>query len=435
MSHFLRAGKGLRVLLALSLAGSLAACNNLLTVDNPATLGDGDLDDPTLAPQLVNGALVRFEQMFDDVATYSAVISDEANTGHNFEQIQQVDLRQIDKTNTSANGDVYNQIQRARASADSFGARLTRVLGDSASRNLGLTRVQAYGALTYAIMGEIMCEAPVDPTQAPVSSDSLLKTAVRRATQAIATATAYKASAGAVAARGDSMINLARVAAARAYLDLGDKANAIAMASQVPASFEARVFYDDINQNNVFFGATQGTNRWLGVDASFRGLNDPRVRHAATASTGHDQQTLMYTPALGPSFGGWNASASLAQQTFLRATSIRIASGLEAQYIVAEAQGNNPTNVAFLNARRAVGNQPTTFVAATEADFQAELRDQRRRDFFLDGHRQGDLRRYIRLYSLNLFPTGVRNTARGGTYGTSVCFVPSLGEEVGNPGF
>jgi starch-binding outer membrane protein, SusD/RagB family len=432
MSKMIRGARAGALLLAFGVAGATAACDKLLTVDNPATFSNADLDDPLLSAQMVNGVVVRFEQMYDDLAIHSAVITDEATSGHNFEQWQLDDLRQEDKVNATTAGEVYNQLQRTRAAADSFDARLVRVLGDSAQRNLGLARIRAYAALTYAIMGEFMCAAPVDPAQAAITSDSMLSIAVSRAAQAVATATAYKASTGAVAARGDSMINLARVSAARALLDLGRKSEAAAMAALVPAAFEQRSFYDDVNQNNAFQAATSGTNRHLGVDVAFRGLGDPRVRHSATASTGHDQQTLLYTPSLGPSFSGWAAGTNV--QAFTRSTSIRVSSGLEAQYIKAEAEGLTPANVTFLNSRRAVGGQ-AAITPATEADFQAALRDQRRRDFFLDGHRLGDLRRYIRLYSLNLFPTGDRVSPRGGTYGTSVCYVPSIAEEVANPAY
>ncbi|HEX8696636.1 MAG TPA: hypothetical protein VF746_29730 [Longimicrobium sp.] len=435
MRHTLGKRAG-RLLLVFGLAG-LAACDALLNVDNPATFSDADLDDPVLAPQLEAGVVARFNLMYDELALYSAVLTDEANTGHNFEQIQQVDLRQIDKTNTSANADVYNQLQRTRAAADSFGARLTRVLGDSATSSLRMARVQAYGALSYVLLGEFMCEAPVDPAQPAISSDSMFRIAISRANEAVNIANAFR-TAGGAAARADSMINLARVSAARAYLNLGEKAQAAALAAQVPAAFELRVFYDDINMNNGFFGATQGsTGRWIGVDAAFRGLNDPRVRHGTSSVTGHDRVTPLFIPTLGTSFGGFNPTATIANQQYTRSTSIRVSSGLEAQYIRAEAEGLNATNLAFVNSRRAVGGQAALPSTITPAEFLTALIDQRRRDFFLDGHRLGDLRRYIRLYNLDFFPSGTRVSPRfpDSTYGTATCFVPSLNEEIGNPNF
>jgi hypothetical protein len=437
MNRIFRGARAAGLLLAFGLAGSTAACDALLNVDNPATFSDGDLNDPVLAPQLEAGVIARFNLAYDEAALYSAVLTDEAVTGHNFEQIQQTDLRLLDKSNTSANADVYNQLQRTRAAADSFGARLLTVLADSASKSIRVARVQAYGALSYVILGEFMCSAPVDPTQPAVSSDSMFRIAISQAQAAIATATAFKA-AGGSAAVGDSMVNLARVTAARAYLNLGDKTQAATQAAQVPAAFDMRAFYDDINVNDAFFGATQGaTVRWIGVDAPFRGLNDPRVRYGASAVTGHDRVTLMFIPALGPSFGGWSPTATVAAQQYARSTSIRISSGVEAQYIRAEAEGPNATTLAFINSRRAVGGQAALLPTVSAADFLTAVMDQRRRDFFLDGHRLGDLRRYLKLYNLNFFPTGIRNSERfpGTAYGTSTCFVPSINEEIGNPSF
>ena len=72
--------------------------------------------------------------------------------------------------------------------------------------------------------------------------------------------------------------------------------------------------------------------------------------------------------------------------------SVRVASGLEAQYIVAEAQGPTAATLAFVNARRAAGLQAPVTLAGDA--LMAELRDQRSRDFYLDNHRLGDLRRY-----------------------------------------
>ena len=83
---------------------------------------------------------------------------------------------------------------------------------------------------------------------------------------------------------------------------------------------------------------------------------------------------------------------------------MRIASYLEAQYIIAEAQGPTPATLTFVNARRAAGLQAP--VTLTGDALMAELRDQRARDFYLDNHRLGDLRRYKKYYTVDLFPKG-----------------------------
>lgn len=414
-----------RLLLVFGLAGLASGCDSLLEVDNPATYAAEDLNDPTVAPVLVNGVLARFNAMYDDLALYSAIISDEAVTGHNFETIQRVDLRQI----TKLNSDIYPALQLTRAAADSFEARLMRIQPDSANRALGIARVQAYGAMSYVLMGEFLCLAPIEGTQDAISSDSMFRIAISTAKRAIATGTASSSAGSGV--RGDSVVALARIAAARAHLNLGEKAQAASFAALVPADMEFRASYNILNVNSVFFGSTSGTGRNLGVDAPFRNLNDPRVRHSATGGTGHDQRTILFTPFQGPSFSGWTAGAAAA---FTREGSIRFASGLEARYIVAEAQGPTATNVQFINSRRAVGGQ-AALASPTEAVFLAALQDQRRRDFFLDGHRLGDLRRYKRLYTQDFFPTGTHPTPDRGNYGTDECFVPTQSEITGNPGY
>lgn len=64
----------------------------------------------------------------------------------------------------------------------------------------------------------------------------------------------------------------------------------------------------------------------------------------------------------------------------------------------------------------------------------AELRDQRRRDFFLDGHRIGDMRRYLKLYDIDLFSTGsYPGTTSGEVYGDRKCWLIPQSEITGNP--
>jgi hypothetical protein len=415
--------------MVLGVAGGTAACSSLLDVTNPATFGDESLNASLVAPQLVNGVVARFQAMYDDLALNSAIITDEAVSGHNFPTVHDVDLRNVTKENSA---DVYERIEPTRAAADSFAARLTRVYGDSASRSLSLARVQAYGSLTYAIMGEFLCPSPVDPNSDKIPVDSMFKIAVTQGKKSIATATAYRALAGANRTAADSILNLANLAVARAYLNLGDNTNAASFAGQVATAFDLRAYYDANNVLNIFNASTTGTNRNLGVDAAFRNLDDARVRHRPDSVTGHDQTTFLYLPFLSPSFGGYNATTT---SGFTLATNIRVASGLEAQYVKAEAEGPTVANIAFVEGRRTAFPSTTAATPTTVANYTANLRDQKRRDFFLDGHRLGDLRRYLKGGD-NYFPTGQHpNQIRGGSYGTSTCFTPTDAEIVGNTNY
>jgi hypothetical protein len=118
---------------------------------------------------------------------------------------------------------------------------------------------------------------------------------------------------------------------------------------------------------------------------------------------------------------------------------MRLASYREAAYILAEALGNTPANVTFLNAQRALGGDAALggtapLVAPTDADYFASLREQRRREFWGDNHRIADLRRYITQYNVNDFQTGLYpGTSTGEQYGTQTCLPLTLAENQGNP--
>lgn len=419
---------------ALGLGVLLGACSDLLSVENPGAIQDSQLNDLTLAPALVQSAVSDFQRMYDDLAYYSAVITDEAVTGHNFETIKEIDLRLAKPNNGTINSDIYTPLQRARFSGDSISGRLRTIYADSASQSIGLARTLAYAGYGGVLLGEFMCSAPVDPTSASLSWDEHMQRGLERFEEAIAVATASKAAHPSSAASADSLLALAHVGAARAAINIGDMATAIEHASRVPASMEFRVPFatDKSYLENTFYGATHGNNRNLGVDAGFRSLNDTRVRHTTTSRTGHNGLTLLWTPSQSPSFGEWVPTKDV---EFGKTTSIRFASGLEARYIVAEAQGPTQATVDFINERRAVGNPTAASIALSlGADgIMAELRDQRSRDFFLDGHRLGDLRRYKKLYSIDLFPSGAHPNAEWGNYSSNECFLLPIEETTGNP--
>ena len=123
---------------------------------------------------------------------------------------------------------------------------------------------------------------------------------------------------------------------------------------------------------------------------------------------------------------------------FTNSTSIRIASMLEARYIIAEAGGPNGTNlggqsnIAFIESRRTAFPSTTAATPTTAANFMDNLIDQRRRDFFLDGHRMGDLRRYKNKLGIDLWEKGAMY---GGTitFNDQTCWPINIAEITNNP--
>ena len=100
--------------------------------------------------------------------------------------------------------------------------------------------------------------------------------------------------------------------------------------------------------------------------------------------------------------------------------------------------GHDAEVLAFVNARRAVGNQPP--VTLSGQALITELRNQRGRDLFMGGFRLPDLRRWTRFDSGNgpfasgsYFPTGTHPNTQWGAYGEWTCFPIPIGEYNGNP--
>jgi starch-binding outer membrane protein, SusD/RagB family len=429
-----------RLAAALPAAGlvlGLGACDDLLRVSNPGAIDDEDVNDSFFIPQMVNAAVHSFQSNFSFLAYAGSILTDEALNGHNFVGWQDIDLR-IVEDHTGQVLDVYQAAQAGRAVGDDMIERLRPLLENPAT-DLGLATALAYNGYAYVMLGEYYCSTPVAADGPAVSSDEILQMAVQRFDEAIRIA---QTGSGAEAQR---ILNLARVGAARASLQQGKSPEAIGYARPVPVDFVvwARHAASPTSLRNYYWGATTGTNRTIGVDPAFRDLNDARVRHTPNSRTGHNQKTRLFTPARSPAFEGWHSDTPMdANETVLinqlgiqQDTDMRLASGLEARYILAEAGGMTDAELReFIDARRAVGQQ----APFTGTDLQAELRDQRRRDFFLGGHRVGDLRRYQKLYNIDDWPSGPHpNDAEWGwgQYGTATCFIPHRNEATSNPNY
>ncbi|HEU4455850.1 MAG TPA: RagB/SusD family nutrient uptake outer membrane protein [Longimicrobium sp.] len=421
---------------ALALGG--AGCD-LLEVDNPGAIEPPALEDPRYIPLMVNGVIGEFQPTLPVAAYYTAVFADELRNHHVFFEERLIDQRRVGPENATYVAFVYNVVHRSRFMADSVAGRLKVLLADSASRDPRLARVQAYAGYNYVLLGEWLCESPVNGSR-PYSSQELLRDfALPRFDEAIAVATAARNRSGATAAQiasADSIINFAKVGAARAALWLGDKPKAISYATGVPAAFEYRAFYSEnsARENNPLwnrFSNGSGNTSGSVSNTPFAQLNDPRVPHPVAAERVMDA-TNAFIPNSPSAYNTFNNTAIGAE--WARAGYMRVASGLEARYILAEATGPTAESIAFIESRRAIAPTGTAAAATTADNFFANLREQRGRDLFLDGHRLGDIRRYQTQYGINYFPTGTYyGTTSGETFGDQTCLPLSLAEITGNP--
>ena len=126
--------------------------------------------------------------------------------------------------------------------------------------------------------------------------------------------------------------------------------------------------------SNGVFITSSGTTQI--VAGPYRALGDPRVTFVDAGINAQDGRNRLFRQTKYPSF----------------AAPIRIASGLEARYIAAEAQlkinGNTAPALTLIAERRTAGSQ-TPFTGTTTAAVLAELMDQRARDFWLEAQAHG----------------------------------------------
>jgi hypothetical protein len=278
----------------------------------------------------------------------------------------------------------------------------------------------AFSGYSYLLLGEGFCTlafSKINPDRSveyggEISRDSTFRLAIARFTESI---TAAQAVTPQTAALTDSF-RLAYLGRARAKLNLGDYAGAKADAQQIPASFQRNATYSDVvaRRNNHVFGDNSQTNTSSSVGEPYRLMADPRVPVTAATTTSATGIRHYY------------------QSKYPLVTSpIPIARYHEAQLIIAEAEiraGNLSAALPILNAERARGGQGP-FVGTTQAQYLAELIDQRRRELFLEGQHLGDIIRY------NIPVQPVAGTAYhfGGSYGNQICFPLPAAERLNNP--
>jgi hypothetical protein len=388
----------------LACAGA-TACSDFLVAENPGAVEEPDVNQVAYTNLIANGPIFAWQFAHSEITYWNGQITDELFNRAVFIEEGQIDRREMYSDMTYINAFMYAPMQRARYSGEDAAARLKIILGDTASRDLRVARSLAYAGMGYVDLAEMECVIPID-LGAPKTPEEAFADAIARFQEAITIATAAKAyyqtqtpvvPGNLLAA--DSVKNFALVGAARAALNRNDKAAAIAFAQQVPADFVFYSYYSDNTtgqRNRTYERLDLGKNANM-LNTPFAAMTtDPRVpRVAGTTGNGG-------TPLAPESYSAWSNTVAGARFTALM--SVRVASGLEARYIIAEAQGPTAATLALVNERRAVGLQAPVTLAGDA--LMAELRDQRSRDFYLDNHRLGDLRRYKKYYNVDLWPKG-----------------------------
>jgi hypothetical protein len=349
---------------------TLAGCDTDVT--DPSVVQASTIDPIADARVFSLSAQQNFYQFFGGYINATANYSNETWSGAVRNETNDIGRHVIVDTNVDLSGQFWAPMQTVIGTND----QVVEVLRGTPTFNtdIAAARSSLWSGLAVVLLGEIFCEGVlhVGPALTPAQ---MMDSAIVRLQQAI---TIGGAISGAEAAR---IVNTARVALARAYLAKGDNANALATANQVPAAFVATTTHVDDPQararlaNGVFTTSSLTTQI---VAGPYRALGDPRVTFVDAGINAQDGRNRLFRQTKYPSF----------------TAPIRIASGLEARYIAAEAQlklnGNTAPALALIAERRTAGSQPA-FTGTTTAAVLAELMNQRARDFWLEGKHLGDI--------------------------------------------
>lgn len=415
---------------------ALSGCeNDFLEYSDPDIIQDVNSASGALA--LVTGVIERFtvvtngQQGPDALNVYSGLLADEWTSGDTFEQRNQADKRAIPEENTFLFSPFLN-LHRVRTQGQQA-IRALRTYAPEPNSTIGL--MFALTAFVENFAGEIYCNGipfaeldeqglPLPGTDNPVTVDSAFQRAVASADSAL------KYIGGDL---GPTVEGLARVVWARALLNLNLTDSAAAVAAAVPLDFSYAVYHSDPTTDNQIWSLNRGARRYVvsdnegGNGLPFVSAADPRVPTASGAPLpplAFDSQTPFVSLTL---YGQFD--------------SVVVASGLEAQLIVAEAalrSGDVPTWLAILNDLRAARPElalPALADPGTDAARVDLMFYERAFWMFSTGHRLGDLRRLIRQYGRgaeDVFPTGAFH--KGDNYGPDLNLVIPF-DERNNPNY
>jgi hypothetical protein len=371
----------IRIRPAAFLLTALMACGSLVDVDNPGVIESDRLDPERDGRVFSLSARQDFASAFGGFILVNAWFTGEAISAETMAWASEFERRDLHGDNAGLLS-VWSQLSAARASAERVVTGLRNTTGSDS--NVDLARAALFGGYAYVHMAEAFCTGAVDGGPL-LGTEDLLERATELLTIANDVATAAS-TVGPVSSQTEarSIALAGRVGRARASLQQGLRDKALADAQSIPAEFQFDIWYSDDGSNparlqNVLWFNTAGRGV-LSVAPAFRDLQDTRVPVMAPSSAF-------------PPFDG--VTPLWTQRKYVSsAASIRLASGLEAQYIAAEAQGSTSSMLALIQQRRAAGGQSPYSGSTDLSVVIRELLEQRARDFFLEGKRMGDSRRH-----------------------------------------
>lgn len=414
----------IRTMRPLALATSLLALGACSTdVSNPSVVDASTIDPVADARVFSLSAQQDFYVAFagqgsqsGNYINISAAYSNETWTGAVRNETNDLARHVLVDTNLDLNSQFWVPLQTAIGTNDQVISVLKGT--PTFATDIAVARSSLWSGYAVLLLGESFCQGTlhVGPALTPAQ---MLDSAIVRFQQAIAVGGAI------TSAEATKIVGAARVGLARAYLQKGDNANALTAANLVAAAFSATTSHIDDAQararlGNGVFLLSSATSQV--VAQPYRALGDPRVTFVDAGINAQDGQLRLFR-----------------QTKYTTITSpVRIASGLEARYIAAEAQlkinGTTAPALALIAERRTAGSQPA-FTGTTVAAILAELMDQRARDFWLEGKHLGDIIRNPTAAALVPAAGTAYYKANFGNFLPIACLPVPFAEKANNPNF
>ncbi len=433
-------------LAATTLLGAGCSLDDILAVDIPGKVAAEDLNDPALAGVLVNSVVGDTECAWSNYAAAASHHSDEWIPTSGNLNMREWGQRKMDPQALSggvlatgscaSNYGVYTPLQTARFLNDDVFDKLAEFdAGDVPGKAQMQGTVRAYGGWALVALGEGFCSMALDggPEMQP---DQVLDVAVQKFSEAISGA-------------GDAAVVTSSYGGrARAKLDMGDWAGAIADAQQIPEGFrfgadraadlDRRQNYlhrwlNDTNDGISKHGSVADHFRDLTVNDAGEltqndGMPDPRVAVRTIGNQAFDFSTIHY----------------FTDKYTSRADAAPLTSWEAAQLIIAEASaqmGDVATAVGVINNLRAKAGLPewAAGASASQADVIAAVLAERSRELFVEqGWRFNDMLQYRGSAQQipflgepgSIHPNGLDQT--GAEYGTVTCWALPIVETNGN---
>ena len=415
-----------RATAALTLLVALPACDDFLTVKDPTVIETDAIDPVADAVVLANSAVQNTATAYGWLSMYTGWMAGEIDVAETFPTRNEFGRRDVAPSNGSLNTDVWTPL--ALASASSY-----IVLDlDLPNPTTNEAYLKAHFALawSYVFMAEGFCQGTVASTPkipgGPLTTNAMLDSAILHFTSVITIRNA--AGAGATTAMAN-MANAALVGRARANLQRGNGAAAITDANAVPAAFNYNLeYFDDLSArtrlgNRLWqFTADRGS---IAIAPAWR-VTDPRVAQRVAPSNLLPQDAN-YTVDRGMAYVIQNKFPTFAAP-------VRLASKIEADYIVAEASGT-AEQLALIQARRSANSQPAYAGATDAASVLTEFMTQRGLEFFLENKRLGDLRRQPASVLFAPVPGSTYFKPGFAPVGSQSCMPLPINETDNNPNF